>query len=155
MIFKPLHFCFLAVLFVMSLGVSTHLAFTGHSFSLAVALASWSVFVVASMFVAVSAVVQYWFTTGTELAPHCSDGPLPQPRPLSEEIKLIGAHAVADVMREQAGRMMPWGSLDTCASETAQVMRKALQGYQHNCSASTPCSYRHANGTPAPESCTS
>lgn len=30
MIFKPLHFCFLAVLFVMSLGVSTHLAFTGY-----------------------------------------------------------------------------------------------------------------------------
>ena len=73
MIFKPLHFCFLAVLFVMSLGVSAHLAFTGHYFSLAVALASWSVFVVASMFVVVSGVIRHWFTTGTELGAHCSN----------------------------------------------------------------------------------
>lgn len=163
MIFKPLHFCFLAVLFVMSLGVSAHLAFTGHSFSLAVALASWSVFVVASMFVAVNAVVQYWFTTGTELGAHCSNTGSsahysydpPQPRTMSKEINLIGAHAVADVIREQAGRTMPWASLDTCASDTAQAMRKALQGYQRNCSASTPCSFHHANGAPAPEPCTS
>lgn len=88
MFFNPLHIFFLVVLLVMSVGASMHLAFTGQSVSLAVALASWSVFLAACMFVVVNAVVRHWFTSCIELAP-------PVQRQTDDEIKLIGAHAVA------------------------------------------------------------